>query len=87
MYQNKQQNQYNQYGQQSYFGKNVEIISRGKGINENEYQAITSACIEVKEKGRIPLSGLCIKKIQASSSNILSSIYRFLIIIFRKYSS
>ena len=64
MYQKKQQNQYNQYGQQSYFGKGVEIISRGRGINDNEYQAITSACIEVKDNGRIPLSGLCIKKIQ-----------------------
>jgi len=65
MYQNKQQNQYNQYGQQSYFGNGIELVSRGKGINESEYQAITSACINAKDNFKDPpLSGLCIKKIQ-----------------------
>ena len=56
------------YGQQPpYPGGNnsrVQVISRGNGINEKEYQDITAACIEVQDKHVMPMSNMCIKKIK-----------------------
>ena len=56
------------YGQQPpYPGGNnsrVQVISRGNGINEKEFQDITNACIEVQDKQVMPMSNMCIKKIK-----------------------
>ena len=56
------------YGQQPpYPGANnskVQVISRGNGINEKEFQDITAACIEVQDKHILPMSNMCIKKIK-----------------------
>ena len=43
---------------------NVEVVSRGNGINDKEYNDITSSCIEVNDKHIIPMSTMCIKKIK-----------------------
>ncbi len=52
-----------QYGQSSLNSK-VQVISRGKGINDKEFNDITSSCIEVQDKKVIPMSNMCIKKIK-----------------------
>ena len=52
-----------QYGQSSLNSK-VQVISRGKGINDKEFNDITSSCIEVQDKKIIPISNMCIKKIK-----------------------
>ena len=56
------------YGQQPPYpgGSNsrVQVISRGNGINEKEFQDITNACIEVQDKHVMPMSNMCIKKIK-----------------------
>ena len=55
---------YNQ--QQPSYGSNskVQVISRGNGINEKEFQDITNACIEVQDSRVIPMSTKCINKIK-----------------------
>ena len=59
-----QQPPYNQ--QQPSYGSNskVQVISRGNGINEKEFQDITNACIEVQDSRVIPMSTKCINKIK-----------------------
>ena len=56
------------YGQQQPFpGANnskVQVLSRGNGINDKEFQDITSSCIEVQDKRIMPMSGMCVKKIK-----------------------
>ena len=52
-----------QYGQSSLNSK-VQVISRGNGINDKEFNDITSSCIEVQDKKIIPMSNMCIKKIK-----------------------
>ena len=42
----------------------VQVLSRGMGINDKEYQDITSACIEVQSKNPTPISQMCIQKIK-----------------------
>ena len=52
-----------QYGQSSLNPK-VQVVSRGNGINDKEFNDITSSCIEVQDKKIIPISNMCIKKIK-----------------------
>ena len=56
------------YGQQPpYPGSNnskVQLVSRGNGINDKEFQDITSTCIELQDKHVVPMAGMCTKKIK-----------------------
>ena len=43
----------------------IKLISRGNGINDNEYNIITSSCIKIQDsKAPLPLSIKCIQKIK-----------------------
>ena len=43
----------------------IKLISRGNGINENEYNIIVSSCIKIQDsKAALPLSIKCIKAIK-----------------------
>ena len=54
------------YGQQPGAGTDprVQVISRGNGISESEYQAISSACIAAQDSRSPHLSNVCIQKIK-----------------------
>ena len=52
------------YGQSSQPNSNVQIMSRGMGINDNECQTIITSCIEVYSQNLAPLSNRCIQKIK-----------------------
>ena len=60
------------YGQQPPCGQQqgrgtdprVQVISRGNGISENEFQAISSACIAAQDSRSPQLANLCIQKIK-----------------------
>jgi hypothetical protein len=55
------------YGQQQPpFGSNpkIQVISRGNGISEKEFQDITNACIEVQDSRAVPMANKCIQKIK-----------------------
>ena len=43
----------------------IKLISRGKGINDKEYDVIVSSCIQIQDsKAPLPLSIKCINKIK-----------------------
>jgi hypothetical protein len=45
-------------------GSKIKLINKGRGINNSEYNAIISACIESQDKGLEPLSNNSINKIK-----------------------
>ena len=52
------------YGQSSQPNSNVQILSRGMGINDKECQDIIASCIEVYSKNLAPISNRCIQLIK-----------------------
>lgn len=46
------------------FLSKIELLQRGNGINDKEYQIIVEACIETQDKNPLPISVMCMDKIK-----------------------
>ena len=54
----------NYFDKKENYESKIQLINKGKEIQDNEYQIIIKSCIEVKDNNKYPLSQLCVDKIQ-----------------------